>query len=70
MIEQYREDFEGMKADRDRETIVFFRNSVILILAMIKKDKAVLEDQDFLSDAIRALAVREALKQTNLLYDA
>lgn len=70
MIEHYKEDFHDMKIRHDRDMLTFFRNSVVIILAMAKKDVSLLKDPDFIGDIIRALAVKEALKQTNLLYDA
>lgn len=70
MIENYKSDFQDMKMRYDRDTLTFFRNAVIIMLAMVKKDAGLLKDPDFVGDIIRALAVREALKQTNMLYDA
>lgn len=70
MIENYKNDFHDMKMRHDRDTLTFFRNAVIIMLAMAKKDAGLLKDPEFVKDIIRALAVREALKQTNMLYDA
>lgn len=70
MIENYKSDFHDMKIKHDRDTLTFFRNSVIIILAMVKKDESLLKDPEFVGDIIRALAVREAMKQSNMLYDA
>jgi hypothetical protein len=70
MIENYKSDFQDMKIKHDRETLTFFRNAVIIMLAMAKQDAGRLKDPDFVGDIIRARAVREALKQTNMLYDA
>lgn len=70
LIEDYKNDFHDMKNNNDRDLLTAFRNAIIILLEMARKDANLLEDPDFIKDIIRALAVREALKQTKMLYDA
>ena len=70
MIEEYREEFEELKKDWDRDHLVFLRNSIIIITALLKKRPRLADDPDFCKDMIHALAVREALRHHNMLYDA
>ncbi len=70
MISQYREDFDGVRNRDDRDYLIFLRNSIIIIVNMVKRDPSLLNDQEVVQDMIKALAMREALKQNKMLHDA
>jgi hypothetical protein len=70
LIDDLKLEFEEMRKEDDRERLVFLRNSIILITALLKKKPRLADDPDFCKDMIHALAVREALKHHNMLYDS
>ena len=70
MIKQFKEEFIDVKKNNDRDYLLFLRNSIIIIINMIRRDPSLLNDQDVVQDMIKALAMREALKQNRMLHDA
>ncbi len=70
IIEQFKQDFDDVRKRDDRDYLIFLRNSIIIIINMIRRDPSLLNDQEVVQDMIKALAMREALKQNKMLHDA
>lgn len=70
LIDKYSKDFEGIAGKSLREEVLDLRDSANSVLEYVEEEPEVLEDQEFLYEFINALAVRQALKNHGLLYDA
>lgn len=69
IIDEYKQECEELKKEPDRDHLVFLRNSIIIITAILKKSPKMADDPNFCKDMIHALAVRQALLHHNMLYD-
>lgn len=70
LIDKYSKDFEGMAGKSLREEILDLRDSANSVLEHIEEEPEALEDKEVLYEFINAMAVRQALKNHGLLYDA
>ena len=70
LIDKYSKDFEGMAGKSLREEVLDLRDSTNSVLEYIEEEPEALEDQEILYEFINAMAVRQALKNHGLLYDA
>ena len=70
LIEKYSKDFAGLPGKSMRESVLDLRETVSEILDYVAEDPEILRQPEFLSDFLRALAVRQALKYHGVLYDA
>lgn len=70
LIDKYSKDFEGMAGKSLREEVLDLRESTNSVLEYVEEEPEALEDQEVLYEFINAMAVRQALKNHGLLYDA
>jgi hypothetical protein len=70
LIDKYSKDFEGMAGKSLREEVLDLRDSTNSVLEYVEEEPEALEDQEVLYEFINAMAVRQALKNHGLLYDA
>lgn len=70
LIDKYSKDFEGMAGKSLREEVLDLRDSTNSVLEYVEEEPEALEDQEILYEFINAMAVRQALKNHGLLYDA
>ena len=54
----------------DRESILQLRNAVDDVLDYIAEDPELLNEKEYLSDFIKAIAMQQALGELGILYDA
>lgn len=70
LIDKYSKDFEGIAGKSLREEVLDLRDSANSVLEYVEEEPEALEDQEVLYEFINAMAVRQALKNHGLLYDA
>jgi len=70
MIEKFAKDFECLPGSGQYESIMQLRNSVYDILDIVTEDPEIMDEADYRTDFIRALAMRQALAKHGILYDA
>jgi hypothetical protein len=70
LINTFVKQFDGLPGSGDHQAVMMLRNSIEEVLDVIAEDPEVLEEPDYMSDFVRALAVRQALSQHGILYDA
>ena len=70
LIDKYSKDFDGMAGKSLREEVLDLRDSANSVLEYVEEEPEALEDQEVLYEFINAMAVRQALKNHGLLYDA
>lgn len=70
LIDKYINDFSGLPGSRHRDSVMELRGSTEDVLDHIAEDPEVLREPEYLSDFIKALAMRQALQELGVLYDA
>ena len=70
LIDKFLKDFETLPGSGYREGVYQIRESIDEILDIVAEEPEILEEQEYLTDFIRALAMREALCNLGILYDA
>ena len=70
LIIRYEEEFSDYNMSHDKDHINAVRNATLIMLALFGAYPDMLEDEIGVEDFQHAHAMREALKRTNLLYDA
>jgi hypothetical protein len=69
-IDKYIKDFECLPGSGDRESVLQLRNAVDDVLDYIAEDPELLNEKDYLSDFVKAMAMQQALGELGILYDA
>ncbi len=70
LVNKYLKDFDGLPGSKHRDSVMDLRDSTESVLDYVAEDPQSLTDPECLSDFIRALAMRQALQQLGVLYDA
>ena len=70
LVNTFVKQFESLPGSGQHDSVVMLRNSIEEVLYLFEQDPEVLEEQEYMDDLIRALAVRQALSHHGLLYDA
>jgi len=70
VIDKYIKDFECLPGSGDRESVLQLRSAVDDVLDYLEEDPELLDEKEFLSDFIRAMAIQQALGELGILYDA
>jgi hypothetical protein len=70
LIEKFAKDFECLPGSGQYESIKQLRESVYDILDAVAIEPDLVEEREYMSDFIRALAIKQALARHGILYDA
>ncbi len=70
LVEKYAKDFECLPGSGQYESIRQLRDSVYDILDAVAIEPDLVEEKEFMSDFIQALAMKQALAKHGILYDA
>jgi hypothetical protein len=70
VVNKFIRDFEGLSNSSNRDSVLQLRDTIENIEDMIAQDPDILNEVEYLSDFIRAIAMKHALKHHGLLYDA
>lgn len=70
LIDKFAKDFECLPGSGQYESIKQLRESVYDILDLIAEEPELLDEKDYLTDFIQALAMKQALANNGILYDA
>ena len=63
-------DFEGLPGSGRNQEVNMLRDTIDSVLELVAQDPEILEEQEFLSDFIRALAMKKAMEKHGIFYDA
>jgi hypothetical protein len=69
LIKKYIKDFDGLPGN-DHEVVLQLRESINEIIQAVAIDPEILHEREYLSDFVKALAMRQALETHGILYDA
>lgn len=70
LIHKFEKDFECLPGSGQYESIMQLRESVYDTLDLVAEEPELLDDKEYLLDFIQALAMRQALANNGILYDA
>lgn len=70
LIHKFLKDFESLPGGAFREGVYQLRNCIEEILDVVAEEPDILEDPEYMADFLKALAMRKALEQHGILYDA
>ena len=70
LIEKFEKEFESLPGSAYREGVYQLRNTIDEILDIVAEEPEILHEREYLSDFLRALAMRKALEKHGILYDA
>lgn len=70
LIDKFMKDFEGLPGSGRNQEINMLRDSIDSVLDIVVQDPEILHEQEYLSDFIRALAMKKALEKHGIFYDA
>jgi hypothetical protein len=70
LIDKYLKDFDGLPGSGQRESVNQLRTSIDDIIDVVSEEPEILHEPEYLSDFIRALAMKQALGELGILYDS
>jgi len=70
MIDKFIKDFETLPGSGYREGVCQLRASINEIVDMVAEDPEILFEFEYLTDFIKALAMKQAMGELGILYDA
>jgi hypothetical protein len=70
LIDKFIKDFETLPGSGYREGICQLRESIDEILDIVSEEPEVIQEPEYLTDFIRALAMKQAMGELGILYDA
>jgi hypothetical protein len=70
LINKFKKDFDSLPGSGARESVYQLRESIGEILDILTEEPELLEEKDYMQDFIQAMAMREALSELGIFYDA
>jgi len=70
LIDKFLKDFDTLPGSGYREGVCQLRESIDEILDIVAEEPEVIEEPEYLTDFIRALAMKQAMSNLGILYDA
>jgi hypothetical protein len=70
LIERFVDEFKGLTGGKNYDAVCTIRDLIGDILDMVYDDPDIIEEPDFQTDFVRAMAMQEAMKRHGIYYDA
>jgi len=70
LVDKFIKDFETLPGSGYREGVYQIRESISEILDIVVEDPEILHEPEYLTDFIRALAMRQAMGKLGILLDS
>ena len=70
LIDKFLKDFDTLPGSGYREGVYQIRESIDEILDIVAEDPDIIEEPEYLTDFIKALAMKQAMGELGILYDA
>ena len=70
LIDKFTKDFDGLPGSGMHDSVSALRESINEILEVVAEEPDILDEPEYLHDFIRALAMKKALENHGILYDA
>ena len=70
LIDKFLKDFDSLPGSGYREGVQQLRDNIDDILDIVAEEPDILEEPEYMTDFLRALAMRQAMNNLGILYDA
>lgn len=70
MIDKYTKDFDGLPGSGNYESICQLRGSIWEVIDIVADDPYIIEEQEYLADFIKALAMKKAMETHGIYLDS
>ena len=70
LIDKFLKDFDSLPGSGYREGICQIRDSIDEVLEIVAEEPDIIEEPEYLTDFIRALAMKQAMDKLGILYDS
>jgi hypothetical protein len=70
LINKFAKDFDSLPGSGYREGVQQLRDCIDDILDVVAEEPDILEEAEYMTDFLRALAMRQAMNNLGILYDA
>lgn len=70
LINKFVSEFNVLPGSGYREGVYQLRESISEILDLVAEDPEILHEKEYLSDFLKALAIKEAMQTLGILYDS
>jgi hypothetical protein len=70
MVMKFRKDFEMLPGSEHRDSVLELRKAVMNILFTLWEHPDLTEDEEFKNDLVKAMAMRQAMCELGIFYDA
>jgi hypothetical protein len=70
LIDKFVKDFEGLPGSGQRNEIVQLRCAIDDILDLVSDEPEILNEKEYISDFVKALAMQEAMAELGILFDS
>jgi hypothetical protein len=70
LIDKFIKDFECLPGSGNRESVMQLRMSIDDILDIVAEEPEILEEKEYMSDFVKALAMQEAMAELGILHDS
>lgn len=70
MIEKFVKDFDGLPGRGFNDEVNMLRDSIGSIFDVVAEDPEILHEPEYLSDFIKAMAMKKAMERHGIFYDA
>ena len=70
LIDKFVKDFDSLPGSCARESVCQLRESIGEILDILTEEPEILEEREYMQDFIQAMAMREAMLELGIFYDA
>lgn len=70
LVDEYAVQFHPLKRWDNRDNLVVLREDILDIFDVVMQDPEALYDPEFLEEFVQTLAIRQALQNIGILYDA
>ena len=70
LIDKFTKDFDGLPGSGNYESIAMLRNAIWEVIDVVAEEPDIIEDEEYLHDFIRALAMKKAMENNGIYLDS
>lgn len=70
LISKYTKDFDVFQNNKSRDEVNELRNSIYEIMLLVQMDPTMLDEPPYMNDFVNSLAMKKALENNKVMFDA
>jgi hypothetical protein len=70
LVDKFTKDFDSLPNSGQREAINELRNGVYEVMLLVQMDPDMLDDLAYRKDFVNSLAIKKAMENNGIMYDA